>query len=130
MKKEEYVTYEREVQEAVRTYRGTEMREAYERWKRNRGEEPAPMLRSDDKTVVQAHESCKEDAKRPCTQPGCDGVQRLESVCGGCVEGRAGFKSKWTCEKCLHRELSKKEYMEWMQDLAQLQLPLSSKESS
>jgi NADH:ubiquinone oxidoreductase subunit F (NADH-binding) len=72
------------------------------------------MLSTDDPTIEAVKQVFKE-LRRPCDK--CDGTQYLESVCGGCVEGRAGYKSKWTCNKCLHRELSKKEYMEWLKDL-------------
>lgn len=117
MTPEEYIKREAEIQEAVKTYPRLEMGEAYRTWKELRGES-ATMLTTGDKTVEYAKASLKEAAKKPCTVGGCDGEMILEAVCGGCVEGRAGFKSKWTCSKCLYRELSKKEFMEWLKELS------------
>lgn len=55
----------------------------------------------------------KKLAKK-CTKENCTGYMILEAVCGGCVEGKAGYKSKWTCTKCMHRELSKETVEHWI----------------
>lgn len=94
------------------------MGEAYRRWKVARGEQPAPLLSTADTTLKDVKQFLREGAKKPCTQEGCDGTMELESVCSGCVEGRLGYKSKWTCIVCLHRELSKKDYLEWLKILS------------
>ncbi len=117
MTPEEYIKREQEIQDAQKAYPGIEIGEAYRRWKAERGEE-ATMLTTGNKTIEAAKRLMKEAAKKTCTIPGCDGEMILEAVCSGCVEGRAGFKSKWTCSKCLYRELSKKDYMEWLKELA------------
>jgi len=117
MTPEEYIKREQEIRDAIRTYPGVEMGEAYRRWKEVRGEK-ATMLQTGDKTIEAIKGVLKEAAKKPCTQDDCKGMMVLESICGGCVEGRKGYKSKWVCEECLHRELSKKDYMEWLKDLS------------
>jgi hypothetical protein len=117
MKPEDYIKREQEIQEAVKAYPGREMGEAYRLWKAIRGEK-ATMLVTGDKEVEAVKKVLKQSAKKPCTQPGCDGEMVLESVCGGCVEGRAGYKSKWTCDKCLFRELSKKDFLQWLKELS------------
>ncbi len=118
MTPEEYIKREQEIQEAIAAYPRLEMGEAYRTWKELRGES-ATMLSTGDKSIEVAKTVLKEAAKKPCTAPGCDGEMILEAVCSGCVEGRAGFLSKWTCEKCLYRELSKKEFMDWLKELAE-----------
>ena len=125
MTPEEFVQREQEIQQATKEYPGVEMGEAYRRWKEVRGERPASMLSTGDKSVEAAKQVLREGAKKPCTQEGCDGTMELEAICAGCVEGRQGYKSKWTCTKCLHRELSKKDFLEWLK-----QLSLDLKESS
>lgn len=117
MTPEEYVKREEEIQEAVKAYPGREMGEAYRLWKAIRGEK-AIMLQSGDKRIEAAKQVLKENAKKPCTQAGCDGEMTLESVCSGCVEGKAGYKSKFTCSKCLYRELLKKDYLEILRELS------------
>ncbi len=118
MTPEEYIKREQEILQAQQDFPNLEMGEAYRRWKAERGEE-ATMLNSGDKTVAESKRLLKEAAKKPCTVEGCDGEMILEVVCSGCVEGKAGFRSKWTCEKCLYRELSKKEFMDWLKELAE-----------
>jgi len=117
MTADEYIKREQEIRDAQKAFPGVEMGEAYRRWKAERGE-TATILTTDDKTVEATKKTLKEAAKKPCTQPGCDGEMILESVCGGCVEGKAGYLSKWTCSKCLFRELSKKGYLEWLKELS------------
>jgi hypothetical protein len=114
MNPEEFAKRELEISLAVKDFPQDEMGAAYDKWKAARGEKPV-MLSTDDPTI-EASKMVLRELSRPCDK--CDGTQHLESVCGGCVEGRAGYKSKWTCDKCLHRELSKKEYMEWLQELS------------
>ena len=118
MTPEEYIKRSQEIQEAIKAYpEERNMSIAYRLWKEARGEK-ATMLSTGDKSVEAARQVLKESAKKPCTQAGCDGEMILESVCNGCVEGKAGFKSKWTCSKCLFRELSKKDYLECLRELS------------
>ena len=93
------------------------MAQAYHKWREARGEK-ATKLQTSDKSIATVKAVLKESAKKPCTQLGCSGTMELESICGGCVEGKKGFKSKWTCSECLHRELSTKEYMTWLTELS------------
>jgi len=116
MTPEEYIKREQEIIEAQKVYPGMEMGEAYRLWKEARGEK-ATMLTSGDKQVEAVKRTLKEAAKKLCTQNGCDGEMILESVCNGCVEGKAGFLSKWICSKCLYRELSKRGFLEWLKEL-------------
>lgn len=117
MTPEEYVKREREIQEAVKAYpEERNMSIAYRKWKKARGEN-AIQLNTGDKSIEAAKQVLKEAAKKPCTQTGCDGEMTLESVCNGCVEGKAGYLSKWTCSTCLCRELSKKGFLEWLREL-------------
>ncbi len=115
MNTQEFLQRELDIKEAHRLYSKLEIGEAYKKYKEERGEK-AELLYTGDKNVVNIKQMLKESAKRPCDK--CDGEQILESVCGGCVEGKAGYKSKWTCSKCLHRELSKKDYLEWLKELS------------
>ena len=118
MTPEEYIKREQEIQEAIKAYpEERNISVAYRMWKKVRGED-AIQLNTGDKSVEAAKQVLKEAAKKPCTQVGCDGEMTLESICGGCVEGKAGFKSKWTCSKCLFRELSKKDYLECLRELS------------
>jgi hypothetical protein len=116
MTPEEFINREQEIREAVSIFPELEMGEAYARYKEAKGE-VATMLSSDDPTIEEAKHVILHTYLRPCDQPSCSGEQVLEGVCEGCVEGKAGFKSKWTCKKCLHRELSKKQYLEWFNEL-------------
>lgn len=108
---------EMEVQEAKNEFPELEIGEAYRRWKKIRGQN-AVLLQTSDETIEKTKDILKrETGRKPCTQNDCDGTMELEGICGGCVEGRLGWKSKWICEKCLHRELSKKEYFEYLKEL-------------
>jgi len=117
MTPEEYIKREQEIQEAIKAYpEERNISVAYRMWKKVRGEEVI-QLNTGDKSIETARQVLKESAKKPCTQPGCDGEMILESICSGCVEGKAGYLSKWTCSKCLYRELSKKGFLEWLREL-------------
>jgi len=114
----EFMDREREVREAHAIYPDLEIGEAYRRYKEDKGE-TATMLRTDDPTLARAKKVVLRVFRRPCTQPECTGEQVLEGVCEGCVEGKAGYKTKWTCEVCLFRELSKKQYSDWYKELTE-----------
>ena len=116
MKVEEFVKREQEIQEAVSIFPDLEVGEAYRKYKEAKGEE-ATMLDTADPELEKAKAIVLRVMHRPCTQPDCPGQQLLEGVCEGCVEGKHGYRSKWTCEVCLHRDLSKKPYFEWIQEL-------------
>ena len=108
-----------EIRQAAAASPGMEIGAAYKKWKTARGE-PAEMLLSAD---ADSHKKEMRDLtnqlrERPCTREGCDGSQRLEAICSGCVEGQAGYKTKWTCSTCLHRDLSKENIDEWMLKLS------------
>jgi hypothetical protein len=115
MTPQEYINREQEIRQAEKEYPGVEVGEAYRRWKESRGEKPT-FLSTGDQTVKDARRTLKEIAHKICDK--CGGKAILEGVCGGCVEGRKGYKTKFTCEDCLHRELSTKEYMEWLKELS------------
>ncbi len=118
MTPDEYLIRADEVRQAGRENPGMEIGEAYTRWKAARGE-VAVMLQSSDPTIENARKGILETAKKPCTQAECLGIMELEVVCSSCVEGKKGYKSKWTCQECMHRELSKKDVMEWLKELNQ-----------
>jgi hypothetical protein len=113
----EYIEREQEILIAKKEFPGIEIGLAYKLWKEQRGEK-VTMLSTGDQSVYNSKELLMKSASKPCTKDGCDGNMKLESVCGGCVEGKAGYKSKWTCEKCLHRELLRKEYLECLKELS------------
>ena len=116
MTTEEFIQREKEIQEAHSIFPELEIGEAYRQYKEAKGE-TATMLSTDDPDLEAIKAVILKTFERPCTQLGCDGTQLLEGVCEGCVEGKAGFKSKWTCKTCMHRELSKKLYMEWYEEV-------------
>jgi hypothetical protein len=116
MTAEEFITREQEIREAMAAFPDTEMGEAYKRWCEMRGKKPT-MLSTTDPTMKAVRTAILQTFRRPCPQSGCDGEQVLEGVCEGCIEGKAGYRSKWTCEKCMHRELSKKIYLDWYNEL-------------
>lgn len=117
MNPKEFIEREQEIGQAQETFPGIEIGEAYRKWKKARGE-VAVYLNTGDKSIEVSKAALKETAKKPCAQEGCSGTMELEAVCGGCVEGRLGFKSKWICDACLHRELSKKDFLEWLRELS------------
>jgi hypothetical protein len=112
-------TREKEIQQARFASPGMEIGAAFKKWKELRGE-TAEMLLSDTggplKKAMQ--DLAARLRERPCAKEGCDGSQRLEAICSGCIEGQAGYKTKWTCRKCLHRDLSKETMEEWILKLS------------
>lgn len=117
MTPQELINRQIEISKATGKYPNLEIGEAYRKWKTERGE-VATMLSTGDETIEASRRVLAKASKKPCTAQGCDGEMILESICAGCVEGKHGYKSKWTCEKCLYRELSKKDYMEWLRELS------------
>ena len=108
-----------EIRQAAREFPGLELGAAYRKWKEARGETPLPSLSSnktDTEKAVAAFTTALRD--RPCTRDGCEGTQRLEAICSGCIEGQAGYKTTWTCRTCLHRDLSRESIEEWMHKLS------------
>lgn len=111
--------HQAEVRLAVATFPGMEIGEAYRKWKEARGEKPELVFKArlaGDPGVT--GDMLRKIKERPCTREGCTGVQILEGVCTGCVEGRAGYRTKWTCNICMHRELSKEDFMTWIKRLS------------
>ena len=104
-----------EIRQAVAASPGMEIGAAYKKWKAAQGT-TAKMLISAEQNLLKKEltELQTRFRDRPCTREGCDGTQRLESVCNGCIEGQAGYKTKWTCRKCMHRDLSKESIEEWL----------------
>ena len=108
-----------EIRAAVAASPGLEIGAAYKKWKAHRGE-PVEMLLSDAAEPLRraVQDLAARLRERPCSKAGCGGSQYLEVICSGCIEGRAGYKTKWTCRKCLHRDLSKESMEEWMLKLS------------
>ena len=111
----ENATRNLEIRQAAAASPGMEIGAAYKKWKAARGE-TATMLSSavTSKTDAAARALIQRLSNRPCSAPGCDGTQHLEYVCSGCIEGQAGYKTKWTCKTCMHRDLSKETIDEWL----------------
>ena len=108
-----------EIQKAVIAFPGVEIGAAYKKWKTARGETAEMLLSADGGPLKKAMQDLATRLReRPCTAEGCDGSQHLEAICSGCIEGQAGYKTKWTCRKCLHRDLSKETVDEWMLKLS------------
>jgi hypothetical protein len=126
MTPQEFLQREEEIRKASAEFPDMEMGAAYAKWKEARGEE-AVFLQAGDKSVEDAKRALIETAWKLCEK--CGGKAILESICGGCVEGKKGYKSKFTCEDCLHRELSKEEYIWWLKELSS-QLKESSSPSA
>lgn len=116
MEPKEFVTREREIREAHSIFPDLEIGEAYRQYKEAKGEE-VTMLSTGDPDLERAKRAVLEVFRRPCDQLGCNGTQILEGICEGCIEGKAGYHSKWTCEVCMYRELSKREYLDWYSEL-------------
>ena len=114
MTPEEFIIRDQEIKKAIAQYPDLEMGLAYKRWKEERGEKPT-MLSTGDLSQTVASRTFRESGWKKCIK--CGGKAFIESVCGGCVEGRKGYKSKYTCEDCLHRELSTQEYSEALLEL-------------
>ena len=110
---------ELEIRQAVAASPGLEIGAAYKKWKELRGEPAEMLLSADGDPLKKAMQDLTDQLRdRPCTKTGCTGTQRLEAVCAGCIEGQAGYKTKWTCRTCLHRDLSKETIDEWMLKLS------------
>ena len=108
-----------EIFQARTAYPGMEIGAAYQKWKEARGEKVEFLMTIGKKVISkQLIEKAKLRRERPCTRDNCSGTQVLEGVCSGCVEGQAGYKTKWTCRLCLHRDLSKEGLNEWMKSLS------------
>jgi hypothetical protein len=116
MTPDELMQREKEVREAHSIYPDLEIGEAYRMYKEARGE-TASMLQSNDPSLKEAKRRVLRTFRKPCTQVGCSGTMLLEGICEGCIEGKKGFRTKWTCEECLHRELSKKLFSDWYDEL-------------
>ena len=110
---------EAEIREAVLTSPGMEIGAAYKKLKELRGETAEMLLSADGGPLKKAMQDLTNQLReRPCTKTGCTGTQRLEAVCTGCIEGQAGYKTKWTCSTCMHRDLSKETINEWILKLS------------
>lgn len=108
-----------DIRAAVRESPGLEIGAAYEKWLSARDRSPDRMLSGEFNALKkEVEELTRLLRERPCTKEGCDGTQYLEGICAGCIEGQAGYKTKWTCRKCLHRDLSKEDLNEWIQRLS------------
>ena len=108
-----------EIRLAGAAYPELEMGTAYKKWKEARGETAEMLLSADGGPLKKAMQDLAARLReRPCTAKGCNGSQHLEAICSGCIEGQAGYKTKWTCRKCLHRDLSKETIGEWMLKLS------------
>lgn len=112
----EFAKREQEIREAASVFPDLEIGEAYKQYKEAKGEKPV-YLNTSDPSIEKNKEIVLKVFRRPCNQEGCTGTQLLEGVCDSCVEGKKGYKSKWTCEECLYRELSKREYFDWYEEL-------------
>ncbi len=108
-----------EVRAATLQYKGVEVGEAHRLWKLAHGQKPVRLSTgTTQKNKEQLLELTEEMRKRACTRSGCSGTQALEPICAGCVEGKAGYKTKWTCLTCLHRDLSRDTMLEWISKLS------------
>lgn len=108
-----------EIRQAVTLYPGMEIGAAWKKWKEARGEK-SEMLFSNEITKLKTAQQdiVMQLSKRPCTRDGCEGTQHLEGICPSCIEGKSGYKTKWTCDTCMHRNLSKEGLNEWMLKLS------------
>lgn len=114
-----------EVLHATRLYPDMEISAAYRKYKESLGEIPVVLYASRTSPLAPALKAVAARLSvRPCSRPGCRGSQYLESICSGCIEGQAGYKTKWTCRLCLHRDLSKEDLDQWI-----IKLSSFSKES-
>ena len=108
-----------EIRQAAAASPGMEIGAAYNKWKTARGESAEMLLSADAGSQNrEMRDLMQRLQERPCTQTGCGGSQRLEPICAGCIEGQAGYKTKWTCRTCLHRDLSKESLDEWILKLS------------
>ena len=100
----------KDVNQAAAQFPGLDITEAYERFKKQKGETPTYLNSSEQST---RETQISRYTLRPCSHKPCSGKMHLEQICPSCVEGRAGYQSKWTCDTCFHRKLSKKDYSDW-----------------
>lgn len=108
-----------EINHAKQAFPGLEIGEAYLKWKTARGETPEIQISSQtEKIKIETAETLKRLRERTCTKENCPGTQILEGICGGCIEGQAGYKTKWTCQKCLHRDLYREDLNSWLNKLS------------
>jgi len=104
------VVHAKEVRLAAAAFPGLDLLDAYTRWKKARGE-PVVLLSSADGQPPQ--KDIDRFTKRPCPAPRCPGTMHLEAICNSCVEGKAGYNSKWTCDYCFRRRLSQLDFSDW-----------------
>jgi len=110
-----------EIRLAAAASPGMEIGAAYKIWKTARGETPEMLLSSEEAPLKKEMQALAARLReRPCSKVGCGGSQYLEAICSGCIEGRAGYKTKWTCRICLHRDLSKESIEEWLIKLSSI----------
>lgn len=123
MTPEQYIEYEQDMREAQVAFPDERnMRAAYERFMVEvKKKPPRPKLSSNDPVLKAATAAIHKAFRRPCDQSGCKGEQVLQGVCEGCAAGKKGFKSLWECEECLHREYSKRPYLDWYNELKEVQ---------
>ena len=108
-----------EIRAATAAYPDLEIGEAYRKWKEERGQKPDILISSETQATQAAYQDItRELRQRPCTREGCTGIQELKAICAGCIEGQAGYKTKWTCKLCMHRDLSKKDMITWISELS------------
>ncbi len=104
-----------EIQTARAAFPKMEIGTAFKKWKEDRGEKADLLFSGQGKQIdKEARALMARLSERPCTRPGCTGSQHLEGICSGCIEGQAGYKTKWTCRLCLHRDLSKEDLNQWI----------------
>ena len=108
-----------EIRQAAAAYPGWGIGAAYKKWKEGKGE-TAALLHTTQNQAKQKEilAAINKLCSRPCSRPGCAGVQNLTSICGSCTEGKAGYKTKWTCNTCMTRDLSKEDMAAWLQKLS------------
>ncbi len=108
-----------EIRIAHSTFPDLPLSSAFLKWKSARGESAdISMIDHIFKLLPRVPARNSHLFERPCTRVGCQGTQKLEGICRGCIEGQAGYKTKWTCRKCLHRDLSKEDLNEWLTGLS------------
>jgi hypothetical protein len=110
LNREQLLEHAKDVRESQAQFPGMNITEAYIRYKKGKGETPR-LLSSLDQRHIDA--GLKFFTTRSCTRSNCTGTMHLEPICPSCVEGKAGYNSKWTCDTCLDRDLSKKDFSDW-----------------
>lgn len=107
---QELLNYQLELRAAQAQFPGLDITLAYEKYKKARGEKPTYLTSRDQATREAA---LSRYTKKPCTNRQCLGTMHLEPICPSCVEGKGGWQSAWTCDRCFTRILSKKDFSEW-----------------